>query len=74
MKILFNYKCDVCALEQEHFRERTDTTLPTCESCGSTTHKTLVAPAFTFKEGHGKGTDGGHLMRIPDRKRKTNGL
>lgn len=69
MKILFEYKCSHCGKHQEHFRERLDTTTPNCTSCGNSTYKLISTSNFTFKEGQGSGTSGGHLMRFANRNR-----
>lgn len=64
MKILFNYKCDKCNHIDEFLKDRDDPVLPRCNICGGEMQRQITTCAFTFKEGHGKGTSGGHLMRF----------
>lgn len=64
MKILFEYKCGTCGHEEEHLMKRTDSSVVKCDKCGSNAFKKISTSAFTFKEGHGKGTSGGHSMRF----------
>ncbi len=69
MKILYEYKCSHCGQYQEHFWERNSDLTPNCTSCGNSTYKLISTSAFTFKEGQGSGTSGGHLMRFSSRNK-----
>lgn len=64
MKILFEYQCEKCLHIDEHLKQRDDKSPVLCKSCGSQSFRKISTSAFTFKEGHGKGTSGGHTMRF----------
>jgi predicted nucleic acid-binding Zn ribbon protein len=68
MRIMLQFRCPKCSEQIEVLQHRDDAA-PSCQKGHGPMEKEFTTPAFTFKVGHGKGTTGGHTMRMPTRKK-----
>jgi len=64
---IYQYKCPECGEELEKLQKLTDAP-PSCQKGHGAMQKQFSTPAFTFK--NGKGTSGGHTMRMPNQVKK----
>lgn len=63
---IYQFKCHECGEEKEVLQKISDPN-PVCEYGHGEMSKEFNTPAFTFK--NGKGTSGGHTMRIASKKK-----